>query len=424
MDHRRRVVITGIGVVAPNGIGKDAFWQALVTGQSAVDWITSFDASKYPSQVAAQIRNFTPTDYMPARIAKSVGRFTHLAVAASVLAVRDAHLPENLGIVHRTAALCFGTSVGGSADIGERNVRRFFAKDLFRLDPLGMLELSGHAATSHVSQLLKLTGPTTTLASGCTTGLDVVDWGYLQIADGRSDMAVVGASEVPVSEFIFALFAAGGFLSTWSGPPSASSRPYDRLRSGLVLAEAAGALILEEFEHAQHRHAPIYAEVTGHGSASEGGLAGSRRSVYTRGLEIAIKAACQAAHVCPSRIDYVNAHGNSTKDDDAAETQAYKNVLGESAFNVPVSSIKSSIGQPLSASGVLQVAATALSLRDQLLPPTLNLDYPDPECNLDYVPNRARAARVRTALVHAHSLGGRVPGTHTALILSNPVRDN
>jgi len=357
---------------------------------------------------------------MPKRIAKTVGRFTHLAVAASVLAVRDARLPENLGNVHRSAALCLGTSVGGNADIGESNVRRFLSEDTFPLDPLGMLELSGHAATSHVSQLLKLTGPTTTLASGCTTGLDVIDWGCLQIVANRSDIAIVGASEVPVSGFILALFAAGGFLSTWSGSPSASSRPYDRLRSGLVLAEAAGTLVLEEFEHAQHRSAPIYAELAGYGSASEGGLSGNRRAVYTRGLELAIKGACQAAQIRPSKIDYVNAHGNSTRDDDAAETQAYKNAFGDSVFNIPVSSIKASIGQPLSASGILQVASTALSLRDQILPPTLNLDYPDPECNLDYVPRKARAARVRTALVHAHSLGGKVPGTHTALLLSDP----
>jgi 3-oxoacyl-[acyl-carrier-protein] synthase II len=359
VNHRRRVVITGLGVVAPNGIGKDAFWRALLTGKSAIDLITSFDASKYPSRVAGEIRNFRPTDYMPARIANSAGRFTHLAVAASVLAVRDARLPEDLGTMHPRSVLCFGTSAGGIADIGEHNLRRFISAHPFSPDRMAILEFSSHAASSHISRALSLTGSATTLASGCASGLDVVASGCLQIAAGKGDIAIVGASEVPLSEFIFSLFAAGGFLSTWSGPPSASSRPYDRLRSGLVLAEAAGAIVIEELEHAQHRGAPIYAELAGYGCASEGGLNGSRRTVYTQGLALAINAACQAAHIPPSRIDYVNAHGNSTLDD-------------------------------------------------------------DPECDLDYVPKTARSARIRTALVHAHSLGGRVPGTHTALILFHP----
>ena len=420
MNQRRRVVITGLGVVAPNGIGKDAFWQNLIAGKSAIDRITAFDTARYPSHVAAEIRRFDPTDYMPARTAKSVGRFTQLAIAASVLALRDSNLPEQLESAYQTAALCFGTSASGSADIGESNIRRFLSEDSLRLDPLGMLEFSAHAATSHVSELLKITGPMTTLASGCTTGLDVVDWASSQIRSGRTDLAIAGASEAPISEFIFALFAAGGFLSTWQGPSAAASRPYDLLRSGLVLAEAAGALVLEDSEHAIHRGAPVYAELIGFGSASEGGLIGSRRDIYRRGLELALRSACRDAQTSPPLVDYINAHGNSTKDDDVAETEAYKNVFGDCIFNIPISSIKSSIGQPMSAAGVLQVAATALSIRDRIIPPTLNLDYPDPECDLDYVPNKARRARIRTALTHAHSLGGRVPGSHTALLISAP----
>lgn len=420
MNQRRRVVITGLGVVAPNGVGKDAFWQSLIAGKSAVDRVSSFDATKYASQVAGEIRNFDATDYMPTRIAKSVGRFTHLAVAASVLAVHDSKLPFGLESIDRPA-LCFGTSASGSADIGDANVRRFLLQDPSRLDPLAMLELSAHAATSHVAQMLRITGPTTTLASGCTTGLDVIEWGCGQIAAERTDLAIVGATEAPLSEFLFALFSTGGFLSTWQGDPAEASRPYDLLRSGLVLSEGAGALVLESIEHALHRSAPIYGEILGYGSASEGGFDGHRREIYKSGLEHALRSACRDAGIVPSQIDYVSAHGNSTKDDDAGETLAYKSVFGRSAFNIPISSIKSAIGQPLAAAGVLQVAATALSIRDHFIPPTLHLDYPDPECDLDYVPKKARRARVRTALIHAHSLGGRVPGTHTALLIGRAV---
>lgn len=419
VDQRRRVVITGLGVVAPNGVGKDAFWQSLIAGKSAIDRVTAFDATKYPSQVAAEIRNFEPTDYMAARVAKSVGRFTHLAVAASVLAVRDAKLPDTLGDQDPPVALCFGSSAHGVADIGEENHRRFLSSESAKLDPLGALEFAAHAATSHVGQLLEINGPTTTIASACTTGLDVIDWGAAQIQSGRSEIAIVGASEAPLSEFLFAMFAATGFLSTWRGSPSTASRPYDLLRSGLVLAEGAGALVLEEQSRALDRNAPIYAEIVGHASVSDGGLRGTRSEVYRRGLESAVRAACLDAHIRYPDVDYICAHANGTVDD-AAETQAFKNVFQRTAYNTPISSIKSSTGHPMSAAALLQVAAAALSIRDHIIPPTLNLETRDPDCDLDYVPHTARRARVRTVLVHAHSLGGIVPGSHGALILRRP----
>jgi len=419
VNQRRRVVITGLGVVAPNGVGKDAFWQSLIAGKSAVDRVTSFDATKYASQVAGEIRNFDATDYMPTRIAKSVGRFTHLAVAASVLAVHDSKLPGTLGDQHPPVALCFGSSVNGVADIGEENHRRFLSPEPVDLHPLGALEFTAHAATSHVAQLLEINGPATTIASACTTGLDVVAWGAAQIQSGRSDIAIVGASEAPLSEFLFAMFAATGFLSTWSGSPSKASRPYDLLRSGLVLAEGAGALVLEEYARAVDRHAQIYAEIAGHASVSDGGLRGTRSDVYRRGLESALGWACRNAQIAHADLDYICAHANGTVDD-AAETGAFKNVFQRSAYNIPISSIKSSIGHAMSAAALLQVAAAALSIRDQVLPPTLHLDTADPQCDLDYVPHFSRRARVRTALLHAHSLGGVVPGSHAVLILTKP----
>jgi 3-oxoacyl-[acyl-carrier-protein] synthase II len=417
MKSRRRVVITGLGVVAPNGIGKDVFWQNLVAGKSAVRRITAFDPSPYPCQVAAEIDGFDPTDYMPARLARSVGRFTQLAVAAAALACRDASLTQSFSDRYRTA-LCFGTSAHGTADIGEGSHRRFLSDPPHRLSPTGALEVNAHAPTSHVSQFLRISGPATTIASGCTTGLDAVEWGRLQIESRLCDIALVGATDAPLSDFLFALFAATGFLSRWDGPPASASRPYDRLRSGLVVGEAAAAVVLEELTSAQDRGAPIYAEILGFGTASEGAAIGGHREIYRRGLEAALTAACRHAGCRPFDVDYVNAHGNSTRDDDAAETAAYKSFFQDHAFKMPISSIKSSIGHPLSAGAVLQLVAVTLALRDQFIPPTINLAYPDPECNLDYVPLIARRSRLRTALLHAHSLGGPVPGSHSAMVLS------
>jgi 3-oxoacyl-[acyl-carrier-protein] synthase II len=417
MKSRRRVVITGLGVVAPNGIGKEVFWQNLVAGKSAVRRITAFDPSPYPCQVAAEIRDFDPTAFMPARLARSVGRFTQLAIAAASLARSDANLPDSFADRYRTA-LCFGTSANGAADIGETNHRRFLSHARYSLDPVGTLETTAHAATAHVSQFLRISGPATTIASGCATGLDAVAWGCYQIESRGCDMAVVGATEAPLSEFLFALFAAGGFLSTWKGPPEQASRPYDRLRSGLVLAEAAGAVVLEEMDTALSRGAPIYAEILGSATVSEGGLAGNGRDLYQRGMQLALAAACRGGNRTSLDIDYVNAHGNSIPDSDAAETAGHKGFFGARAYKVPISSIKASVGQPLAAGGVLQLVTVALAIPRHLIPPTINLTVPDPDCDLDYVPTAARHCRLRTALVHAHSLGGPVCGSHTALLVS------
>ena len=233
-------------------------------------------------------------------------------------------------------------------------------------------------------------------------------------------MAIVGAADAPITEFIFSLFSAGKFLATWDGRPSQASRPYDLLRSGLVLAEASAALILEDLDHAQARGATILGEVVGTGSSSEGGLDGRVAEIYRRGLEAAMVMALTAAGRHPLQIDHINAHGNSTKTDDAAETAAFKGVFGEHAYKVPVTSIKGAVGQPLAAGGILQLVAAALSIASGCVPPTINQEQLDPECDLDYVPNESRVARIKNVLVHSHSLGGFLPGSHTAIVISAP----
>jgi 3-oxoacyl-[acyl-carrier-protein] synthase II len=420
MKNSRRVVITGLGVVSPIGIGKEIFWTNLIAGKSGVDYVSSFDAVPFPCRVAAEVRTFDSSRFMSSKAAKRLSRCSQLSVAAARLALEDAGLGTEVASKAQRVGVCFGTSVSGISDIGENNHRAFLATRAADLNPMAMLEFPAHAATSHVARELSVSGPSTTIASGCASGLDAVLWGASEIGRGRVDMAIVGAADAPITEFIFSLFSAGNFLATWEGPPSQASRPYDLLRSGLVLAEASAALILEEMDHAHERNATIHGEVVGTGSSSEGGFAGRAVEVYRQSLEAAMAMALGAAGKSSLEIDHINSHGNSTKTDDAAETAAFKDVLGEHAYRVPITSIKGAVGQPLAAGGILQIASAALSITSGHVPPTINQEHLDPECDLDYVPNHSRIARVRNVLVHSHSLGGYLPGSHTAIVISAP----
>lgn len=403
-----------MGVVAPNGIGKDAFWQNLIAGKSAVDYIRAFDPSPYPCKVAAEVRDFVPGDFMRPGHVKTMGRFAQFAVAAAKLALSDAGLS---GKQLPTAAVCLGTAVHGIGDLGVPAHLDFLSRGWAGIGRTVGLEVTAHAATAHVQQELQVRGPMLTIASACCTGIDAIAWGADQIRSHLVDVALVGAAEAPISEFVFSLFLAGGFLSTWSGPPEQASRPYDLNRCGLVLAEGAAVLVLEELGHALAREAPIYAEVRGYASVSEANTQ-TIEERYVEALREAIVRAVTTSHLCPSELDYVCAHGNATQFDDRAEAKAHRAVFGPHAYRLTVSSIKSMIGQPFAASGVIQAAATALAIRHRVVPPTINHQIPDPACDLDYVPNQARTARVRHALVHSHSLGGAVSGSHSALVLT------
>jgi 3-oxoacyl-[acyl-carrier-protein] synthase II len=420
MKNSRRVVITGLGVVSPIGIGKETFWANLIAGKSGVDYVSSFDAGPYPCQVAAELRGFDPSRFMASKAAKRLSRCSQLSVAAARLALEDSGVGTEVSSRAQRVGVCFGTSVSGIADIGEGNHRAFLANRGTDLNPIAMLEFPAHAATSNVALELSVSGPSTTIASGCASGLDTVLWGASEIGRGRVDMAIVGAADAPITEFIFSLFSAGNFLATWDGPPSQASRPYDLLRSGLVLAEASAALILEELDHAQARGATIHGEVGGTGSSSEGGFDGSAIEIYRQSLDAAMTMALDAAGKSALEIDHINSHGNSTKTDDAAETAAFKDVFREHAYRVPITSIKGAVGQPLAAGGILQIASAALSITVGHVPPTINQEQLDPECDLDYVPNHSRVARIRNVLVHSHSLGGFLPGSHTAIVISAP----
>jgi 3-oxoacyl-[acyl-carrier-protein] synthase II len=414
MRRSRRVVITGLGVVAPNGIGKDAFWSALVAGKSAVDYITAFDASLYPCRVAAEVRDFNPADFMHVKRTKHRGRFSQFAVAAAKLAVADSRLKIAQEVPERVLA-CIGSAMNGSGDVYETARVGFEKSGVEGIPLMSGVEFAAHAPVSHVSVELGLGGQGMTLASACATGLDTIQWARTEIDSGRADVVITGSTEAPISEFCFATLYALGALSKFNDPPLRASRPYDLRRDGLVLGEGSSVFVVEELEHARDRGAPIYAEVLGFGSGNEGGFA-TKVNAPELALRVALLGGLASANETPASIDYVNAHGNSLPDYDLIETRAIRETFGRAAYNVPISSIKSMIGHAMGAAAGFQVAATCLTILHGIIPPTINYETPDPECDLDYVPNRARASRVRTALITAHAMGG----THSVLVLGAP----
>jgi 3-oxoacyl-[acyl-carrier-protein] synthase II len=404
MKHRR-VVITGLGVVAPNGIGKDAFWANLVAGHSAVDYITAFDASSFPCKVAAEVRDFCPTDFITARKAKTMARFSQFAIAATRLALEDAKLSITPSL-SREVTICHGTCISG----GEMFVD---AVEGLRLGGVGgvkpwtALDYPPHAPSSYIAIEFGIKGPALSVSSNCCTGLDAIYTAFSQIASGKAKAAIAGGSEASIFPTALGAFCALGALTTRDDKPQKASRPYDLLRDGLVLGEGGATLVLEDIEFALERGARIYAEVLGYGGASE--AIGMRKGdIEGKAMGSAIMAAITDAGLSWSDIDHVNAHGSSLPDYDVCDSNGFKHALGDHAYRIPISSIKSMIGQPISAAGTIQTVAACLSIEHQRVPPTINQEVPDPRCDLDYVPNKSRAARVRRVLINGHSFGGSV----------------
>lgn len=406
MKNPRRVVITGLGVIAPNGIGKDTFWQNLVAGKSGIDYITAFDPTPYPCHVAGEVRDFDPKAFMTARRAKTMGRFSQFAVAATRLALEDAKASIDATLSSSTS-IFYGTSINGGGDVAAGALEGLLREGVGAINPWAALEYPPHATSSYVAIEFGITGPALSLSSNCCTGIDAINGGFRHIAEGLSDMAVVGACDAPVFPLAFGAFCALGALTKRNDAPHKASRPYDLQRDGIVISEGAATLVLEELEIARERGARIYGEVLGHGSASEaigmrkGDLSGKR-------MASAISDAIRQADLVAEDIDHINAHGSSLPDYDICDTNAFKEALGKHAYKIPISSIKSMIGQPVSAAGTIQAVAACLSLREQVVPPTINQDTSDPRCDLDYVPNASRVARVRNVLINGHSFGGSV----------------
>jgi 3-oxoacyl-[acyl-carrier-protein] synthase II len=406
MKHSRRVVITGLGIVSPIGIGKDAFWQNLIAGKSGVDYITAFDPSPYPCHVAAEVKDFRPAEFMQSKKAKQMGRFSQFAIAATRLALDDADLSVTAAL-SPGIAIFYGTSVSGGGDVAAEALEALHRDGVQAIKPWAALEYPAHASSSYVAIEFGIKGPAVSISSNCCTGLDAIHAGSSSIASGENQVAIVGGCDAPIFPLSFGAFCALGALTRRNDAPNKASRPYDSLRDGIVIGEGAATLVLEEFDSARDRGARIYAEVLGYGAASEA-IAMRKGDLSGHAMAGAILTAIARADLSPFDVDHVNAHGSSLPDYDICDSNAFKSAFGTHAFRIPVSSIKSMIGQPISAAGTIQTAAASLSIRHQLVPPTINQEVPDPQCDLDYVPNVARLARVKHALINGHSFGGSV----------------
>ena len=397
-------VITGIGVLACNGIGRKAFWNSLCEGKSGIRVIDRFDASDLSCQIAGQLWDFNPADFMKQSDVKNWHRHVHQAVSSAKLAVEDAEL-DKAGYAPERMSAAVGTSVGSPSEAYLDQQEVYLTHGYKKINRLGSTAFSGHAATVHVTVNFGLRGPAITIASGCATGLDVLAWGVQQIQLGRVDAAVIGATESPIFPMSLASACSLGILSKRNNEPSKAMRPYDKHRDGIVLSEGAVALVLERKDKAIARGAHIYAEVLGTGQAADG----RNPLILDRdgfGLSRAIEMALAESGIAAHEIEHIQAHGVSLEMYDRSETNAYKRVFGDHSYRVPISAIKSMVGQSYSAGGLQGVSAALMVLDQGIVPPTMNLEDPDPECDLDFVPKRSRHNDVQTALVSAISFGG------------------
>jgi 3-oxoacyl-[acyl-carrier-protein] synthase II len=407
----RGVVITGLGVLACNGLGRKAFWESIRAGRSGIGRIDRFDASEFPCQIAGQLWDFNPEDFMKKSDVRHWHRHVHQAVACSKLAVDDAEFGK-AGYESGRIAVGIGTSIGSPNEAYEAQQQAFQTHGYKKVSKLASSAFSGHSATVHVSIDIGVRGPAITISSGCATGLDVLAWGVTQIRSGRADAAIVGATESPIFPMSFATACSLGILSKRNDEPDKAMRPFDRHRDGIVLAEGAVGVVLEREDAARARGAQILGEVAGFGSAAEG-INPLILDSQGEALARAIRQAMDDAGIGPDDIDHIQSHGVSLEMYDRCETSAYKAALGRAAYRIPISAVKSMIGQAYSAGGLLGVAAALMAIEEGVIPPTMNLEDPDPACDLDFVPNRSRINDVNTALVCAISFGG----THSATVL-------
>jgi 3-oxoacyl-[acyl-carrier-protein] synthase II len=400
-EARRRVAVTGIGPVTPVGVGVDAFWSSLVEGRSGIDKIQRFDTTELPVHLAGEVADFDPAAWMDAKEAKRTDRFTQFAVAGARMAWEDAGAPE---VDHQRAGVIVSSGVGGIETLLAQHVV-MLERGPGRVSPFMVPGLMANAAAGHVAMNMGFTGPNMCIVTACAAGAHAVGEAYRWVADGDADVMLAGGSEAGLVPLTLAAFAQMQAL-TRNPDPETASRPFDAERDGFVLSEGACVLVLEELDRAVARGARIYAEMAGYGASADAYHITAPEPRGT-GAALAIKRALRDAGEEPSAVSYINAHGTSTPLNDAAETRAIKAALGEEvAHQVPVSSTKSMTGHLLGAAGAAEAAVTALTIHHGVLPPTIHLATPDPECDLDHVPNEAREAEVSLALSNSFGFGG------------------
>lgn len=400
---KRRVVITGIGVITPVGTGKEKFWNAVKLGKSGVGPVTRFNADSFPTRIAGEVKDFDPAGYLDRKEARRMDRFTQFAVVASKMAVADAEL--DLNREDRNAiGVILGTGIGGIETFEEQH-RVMQERGPGRISPFFIPMMIANMGAAQAAILLGLKGPNFTTVSACAASANALVDALRVIQNGEAEVMITGGAEAAITPMAMGGFCSMKAVSTRNDEPERASRPFDQQRDGFVLGEGAGALVLESLEHARQRGATIYAELAG------GGCTGDAYHITApdpeaEGAARAMELAIQDAGLNREDINYINAHGTSTDLNDKQETEAIKKVFGPHAYRLAVSSTKSVMGHLLGAAGAVEAIVTALAIRDGVVPPTINYENPDPECDLDYVPNTARRLDIQAALSNSFGFGG------------------
>ncbi len=403
MGERRRVVVTGVGVMTPVGLTLAETWRRLAAGESGIDEISQFDASALPSRIAGELKGFDPTDYIDSKEARRMARCSQVAVATAQEALADAGLVLPLEEPERVGTL-IGSGVGGYERAIE-GVDTFREKGLRRVNPFLPISMLINMPSHHVSYWSGAKGPISTVVAACATGTQAIGEAAEHIRRGAADAMICGGVDAMIHFTLLVGFCSMRALSTRNDEPEEASRPFDADRDGFVLSEGAGVFVLEGLDHAQARGARIRAEVLGHASSSDA-FHVAQPDPEGEGASNAMQWALEDARVAPADVDYINAHGSSTPVSDPIETRAIKRVFGERAYDVPISSTKSMIGHPMGGAGAIEAAVCVCTIEENVIHPTINLVNPDPDCDLDYVPGSARAVQVRVALSNSFGLGG------------------
>ncbi len=401
--NKQRVVVTGVGMITPLGIGVEASWNNLIAGKPGIRKITQFDASAFATQIAGEVAGFSPEDYIEPKEIKKMDRFIHFSIAAASMAINDAGLKitdqnaEKIGVI-------VGSGIGGLHAI-EHYHSVYLEKGPRKISPFFIPMLIVNLAAGQISIKFGAKGPNSAMATACATGSHAIGDAYKIIQRGDAEMMIAGGTEAVITPLGIGGFNAMKALSTRNSEPEKASRPFDAARDGFVMGEGAGILILERLEGAMHRGAKVYAEIVGYGMSADAYHITSP-SPGGEGAARCMHMALRDGGIGPSEVDYINAHGTSTKYGDEIETNAIKTVFGEHACKIAVSSTKSMTGHLLGAAGGVEAVVTILSIYNDIVAPTINLDSPDPECNLDYVPHQARKTTVNYALTNSFGFGG------------------
>ncbi|HPE35920.1 MAG TPA: beta-ketoacyl-ACP synthase II [Spirochaetales bacterium] len=401
--EKRRVAVTGLGVVSPIGNDVPTFWEAVKAGKSGIGPVTCVDASEVASKIAGEVKDFDPSKRMDAKEARKMDRFSQFAIYAAMEAMEDAGLAKDDLDTYLTG-VCLGTGQGGSTSIEEAFVR-MCDRGPGRIPPMTVVKSLANFGAANIALNVGARGPCQCIVTACAAGTDAIGTGLRWIRDGHADVVFAGGSEACITKLGLGAFSMIQALSTRNDDPSKASRPFDKDRDGFVMAEGAGVLVLEDWDHAEKRGARIYCELAGFGTTCDAHHL-TAPDPEGMGVARAITLALADAGLKPEDVDHISAHGTSTPLNDPIETKAIKHAFGQHAYQLAVSSIKSMTGHCIGGAGGIESVASVLSIRDQYYPPTINLEHPDPECDLDYVPNVGRNGPVRAVVKNSMGFGG------------------